>query len=151
MTNWSTNSVKTNFKVGDLIKNANTVTASKNGELSTDSFGDDLVLGINEQKLTATINKLSLIETKESKLFEDLDSCIEDISYFSCDATSTLNKILNDVSNNIPTIKSNTTSYINDLNSVKKGFGVIEYNKVVMMNKAGNMIPKNKRYIEKEK
>jgi len=151
MANWSTDSVKTKFTVGDMIKNIDTVNESKNGDISTESFGDDLVLGINEPKINATINKLSLIESKETKLFEDLDNCIEDISYFNCDATSALNKVLGDISNNIPTVRSNITSYINDLNLVKKGFGVIEYTKVVMMNKAGSMIPKNKTYIEKEK
>ncbi len=151
MANWSTNSVKTDFAVGDLIKNANTVKEKLVTEISDESFGDDLVVGIDEPRLKATIRKIRLIDNQTTLLFNDLDEIIKGVDYFSCSATSTLNKVLNDISGNIPTIKSNITSYIDDLNLVLKGFGVIEYNKVIMINKAGKLIPKNNAYIEKEK
>ena len=150
MTNWSTDSVKTDFTVGNKIKNLNTVKEDFAGEISTSNFGDDKVVGIDEPKLIATVNKLSLIDTKVTKLFEDLTESIEDTSYFSCSATGILNKVLNDISGNIPTIKNNATSYIDDLNLVIKGFGVIEYTNVAMLNKAGKRIPNIKSYKEKE-
>lgn len=151
MANWSTSSVKTDYVVGNQIKNVNTIKEELVGEISTANYGDDLVLGINDTKLKATVDKLTLINSKTTKLFDDLKEVIEGVNYFNCSATEILNKALNDISSNIPTIENNATSYIDDLNLVIKGFGVISFTKVAMLSKARNNIPKLKTYVEKEK
>lgn len=150
-TDWLSKSENTDFDVGDRFQKANkTGRESITEEIVAKKYGDDTVIGINKDKLDATINILYKIQEKTTKMFDDLYDCIEDISYFECQAKESLNKQLKDISMNIPTIKKNIASYINDLEIVKKDYGVIEYTQAVRFYNAGKTIPVDNAYYEKK-
>ncbi len=138
-TEWKSGAVSAGPGIGDPLKDFHR--DSKGGNINTKLYGDDEIVGVDEKKLNLILNKIELVEDKYISLFNDLDASIEDVSYFNCSAASNLNKLLNDISINIPTIKNNIVSYKKDLELVKKNFGVIDLTSAAMFRRAGNNIP----------
>lgn len=85
------------------------------------------VIGISESKIENTINYMSNIETRIGTSLDSVSELIKNSSsYFKCSATSEMNRILNDIEGNIPTIKQNISMYPKDMKIVKERFGEVE-------------------------
>ena len=146
--NWETAPLLSdNFKISeqlDKIKH-HTVTGD---DLNIRRYGDDDIVGLDEKRFNVTKTKIKLLEDKLNAMFRDLSESVEDISYFNCAATSSLSKLINDVSINIPIIKNNIASYIKDLNIVNKDYTMIDLQNVAIIKKASNSLPDIDAYQE---
>lgn len=153
-TNWETETKDVSFSIGNSFSGVVEDVGSSRKEslkaISNFSYGDDSVVAIDEKKMNLSINKLSMLKEKMIVLFNNLEEAIDDISYFDCSATQALDKQLNNISLNVPTIKNNLDSYIYDLEVVKKNFGKVNIKNIETLKKEEQKLPNLSAYIEKE-